>query len=230
MNFGLGDIGWIGRIGENPAFAWESDLFVTGSPCSQWDSKAGKVSLTQGTAGARPTVTAAAFGSTQGLTFDGTDDNLQNASQVIARTGSGSLSVVFKTAATFTGPIVLASQADSAAADNWWEFGIAASGKLYVESNANGTKHTVEGSTVLDASTVYNAILTYDGTDFYLLLNGIEENPLVITNVGLFSWMGRVSGGTPIFAIGCTVPSGGAARFFKGIIGGVYFWSLDLTA
>jgi hypothetical protein len=207
---------------------WESDTSVTGSPASAWASIAGSITLSQATSGNRPAVISSAFGTTQGLTFDGTNDALSYSGQAITRTGAASLSVVFKTGSSVTGPFVLISQADSSVANTWWEFGIAADGKLYIEYNNAGTKQTVEGSTVLSTSTAYNAILTYDGTDFYLLLNNVEENPLVITNTGTFAWLGAVSG-TPLFGVGATMPSEGATRFFNGVIGGVYFWNRDLT-
>jgi len=209
---------------------WESDYGVTGSPASAWLPRVGAISLSQGTSGNRPAVTASAFGSTTGLTFDGTNDTLFYTGQAITRTGSASLSVVFKTGSSVAGPFVLVSQADSAATDNYWEFGIGADGKLYVSSNASGTTLTIQGSTVLSTATAYNAILCYDGTDFYLTLNGVEENPLVITSIGAFAWMGRVSAGSPVFSVGATVLSSGTARFFNGVIGGVYFWNKDLTA
>lgn len=146
----------------------------------------------------------------------------------INNTQAGSLSVVFKTGSSVTGPFVLVSQSDSATANNWWEFGIDANGKLYVESNVSGTKETVEGSTVLNASTAYNAILTYDGTDYWFQLNGTEENPLVIVNQGAYAWAGVV-GGTTIYSRGATVTSGGTFRYFNGSLGAVAWWNYDIT-
>lgn len=222
------DIAFLGTCNRASSPYWTTASGVTGSPCSSWASIAGNYSVTQGTSANRPTITASAFGSNSGLTFNGTSQYLSTTNKVIYRTLSATLSVVFKTPATVTGPVVLVSQSDSAVANDWWEFGIAADGKLYVESDAAGTKMTVEGSTVLAASTIYNAILTYDGTDYYLLLNGVEENPLVITNAGAFAWAGRVTG-TTVFAVGATITSGGAVRFFNGLLGGVYFWNGDIT-
>lgn len=212
-----------------PVLSWESDTNVTGSPASAWASKVGSVTVSQSTSGNRPAVTASAFGSTQGLTFDGTNDVLSYSGQAITRTGAASVSLVFKTPATVSGPVVIVSQSNSAATNDWWEIGIAADTRLYVESNNAGTKHTVKGSTFLAASTTYNAILTYDGTDFYLSLNGTEENPLTIENAGAFAWMGRVSAGTPVFSIGATTLSSGDTRFFNGVIGALYFWNTDIT-
>lgn len=208
--------------------AWESDSGVTGSPASAWLSKVGTVSLA-GASGERPAVTASAFGSTTGLTFDGTNDAMSITAKPIAATAAGSLSLVFKTPAAISAKMVLVSQSDAAVANDWFEVGIDSDGKLYVESNNAGTKHTVKGSTVLTVSTIYNAILVYDGTDFYLLLDNVEENPLVIENIGAFAWFGRV-GGTTTFTVGATITSGGAARFFSGVIGGIYFFNSDITA
>lgn len=213
-----------------PFLFWEADYGVTGSPASSWLPRVGAVTLSQGTSGNRPAVTASAFGSTTGLTFDGSNDVLSFSGQAIARNGAAALSIVFKTGASIAGPFVLVSQADSAATNNYWELGIGADGKLYVSSNASGTTLTIQGSTVLSPSTVYNAVLCFDGTDFFLVLNGVEENPLVITSVGAFAWLGRVSAGSPVFSIGAVVLSSGTARFFNGVIGGVYFWNRDITA
>lgn len=212
-----------------PNLYWESDYGVTGSPASAWIPRVGAITLSQGTAGSRPTVTASAFGATTGLTFDGSADLMTHTGQAITRTGSASLAVVFKTGASVTGPFVLVAQADSAASNDYWEFGINASGKLYVSSNATGTTLTIEGSTVLSTATAYNAILCYDGTDYYLELDGIEENPLVITSEGAFAWLGRVAAGTPVFSAGAVVLSGGTTRYFNGTLGGIWFWNYDLT-
>lgn len=212
-----------------PVLSWESDVGVTGSPASAWLSKVGAVTLSQSTVGNRPTVTASAFGSTTGLTFNGTSSVIGASGAVITRTTAATLSVVFKTGSSVAGPFVLVSQSDSATANNYWEFGIGSDGKLYVSSNVNGTTLTIQGSTVLSTATVYNAILCYDGTDFYLQLNGTEENPLVITSTGAFAWLGGVGGAT-VFNVGATVTSGGTARYFNGVIGGVYFWNQDISS
>lgn len=230
QQFSLRDTGFVGLIsGSSPDVYWESSSGVTGSPASAWQALAGGFSLAQASAGLRPAVTASAFGVTTGLTFDGVDDVMTYSGRVISRTGAASLSLVFKTAATVSGPQVLISQSDSAVANDWWEIGITSTGKIYIESNAAGTKQTVYGSTVLKASTVYNVILAYDGIDFYLMLNGAEENPLTIQSVGSFAWLGRVAG-TTVFSAGATVTSGTTARYFTGVLGGIYFWNHDITA
>lgn len=209
--------------------SWESDHGVTGSPASAWQSIDTTVTLAQSSGSSRPAVTASAFGSTTGLTFDGVNDYMTVATKVVTVTGAASISIVFKTAATVTGPQVLVSQSNTAAANDWFEIGIGADGRLYIENNNAGTKLTIVGSTALLPSTIYNAILCFDGTDYFLELNGVEENPLTISNIGSFAWFGRV-GGTTSFSVGATVTSGGAARFFAGVLGGVYFFSEDLTA
>lgn len=209
---------------------WESDSGVSGSPASAWAAIVGGVTLSQGTSGWRPAVTASAFGSTTGLTFDGVDDVLTNTTRVINRTNAASLAVVFKTGSNVTNSAsVLVSQADAAVANDWWEFGIASDGRIYIDNNASGTQHTVKGATVLSTNTSYSAVLTYDGTDFYLTLNGLEENPLTIESAGAFAWIGRVSGTSPVFSVGATTTSDGTVRPFNGTIGGVYFWNADLT-
>ena len=212
-----------------PSLVWLSNSGVTGNPASAWASSTGIVTLAQATVANQPTVTASAFGSSPGLTFNGTSSAMSASGVAVPQTAAGSLSVVFKTGASVTGPFVICAQSDSSAINNWWEIGVAADGKIYIESNANGTKQTVEGSTVLSNSTSYNAIVTYDGTDFYVQLNGVEENPLVITNVGAFAWLGRVTAGTPVFTVGATATSGGNARFFNGSVGAIYFWATDIT-
>lgn len=217
-------------IGVTPGanVSWESDNGVTGSPASAWESLDATVTLAQATSGQRPVVTGSAFGSTAGLTFDGVNDNLTVAAKVITETGAATISLVFKTGSVITGPMVIVSQSDTAVTNDWVEVGIAADGKLYLESNASGTKLTVKGSTVLLPSTKYNLILCYDGVDYFMLVNNVEENPLVIESVGSFAWFGRI-GGTTAFTVGGTLTSGGLQRPFEGIVGGVYFWSEDLT-
>lgn len=223
----LGSGGGVIGIPPGANVSWESDTNVTGSPVSSWVSKDNTVTLTQsGTS--RPSIAAGAFGSTQGLLFDGINDFMAVASKIISVTGAGSISLVFKTGTSVVGPMVLVSQSDAAVANDWFEVGINADGKFYVESNNAGTKMTVLGSSVLLASTVYNVILCYDGTDFFILLNNVEENPLEISNIGTFAWFGRI-GGTTTFTVGATTTSGGTFRNFSGIIGGIYFWDTDLT-
>jgi hypothetical protein len=219
-----------GVIGVPPSAtaSWASDTGVTGSPCSAWASLDASVTLAQGSGSSRPAVTASVFASTQGLTFDGVNDNLTVAAQVITATVAGTISIVFKTGASVAGPMVIVSQSDSAVANNWVEFGINADGRLYIESNASGTKHTVVGSTVLLPSTRYDVQLAFDGTDYYMQLNNVEENPLEIVNVGVFAWFGRVTG-TTAFTVGGTITSGGLQRPFAGVIGAVYLWAVDLT-
>lgn len=228
QSFSMQDQAFLGTVHSRPSPQWLSYVSITGSPVSAWGSAYGAISLSQSTSTNQPTITASAFGSTQGIIFDGISKVLSYTGKPISNTQAGSLSVVFKTGSSVTGPFVIVSQSDSAAANDWWEFGIDANGKLYVESDAAGTKHTVEGSTVLATSTAYNAILTYDGTDYYLTLNGTEENPLVIVNVGAFAWAGRV-GGTTVFSVGATVTSGGTVRPFNGSLGAVAFWNYDIT-
>lgn len=225
----LGSGGGVIGIPPGPNASWESDTGVTGSPASAWESIDETVTLAQSSGSSRPAVTASALGSTQGLTFDGVNDYLTVAAKVVTETGAATISIVFKTAAAVVGPQVLVSQSDTAVSNDWFEIGIAADGRLYVESNAAGTKHTVKGSTALLPSTIYNAILCYDGTDYFILLNNVEENPLTIENIGAFAWFGRV-GGTTSFSVGATITSGGAARFFAGVVGGVYLFDEDLTA
>lgn len=226
--FGAGGGGGVIGVPPSATASWASDTGITGSPCSAWESIDESVTLAQGTGSQRPAVTGSVFASTQGLTFDGSNDNLSVASQVIAATSEGTISIVFKTGASVAGPMVIVSQSDSAVANNWMELGINTDGKLYIESNASGTKHTVVGSTVLLPSTRYDMQLAYDGTDYYMQLNNVEENPLVIENIGVFAWFGRVAG-TTAFTVGGTITSGGLQRPFAGAIGAIYLWAVDLT-
>lgn len=220
-----------GVIGVPPAAnaSWNSDIGVTGNPVSAWESIDETVLLEQASGSSRPAVTGSAFGSTQGLTFDGTNDHLTVATKVVTETGAATISILFKTASLVTGPVVLVSQSDTAVANDWFEIGIGADGRLYVESNDAGTKHTVHGCTPLLASTKYNIILYYDGVDYFMLLNGTEENPLTISNADSFAWFGR-TGGTPAFTVGGTLTSGGLQRPFNGVFGAIYLWDEDISA
>lgn len=219
-----------GVIGIPPAAnaSWESDINVTGNPVSAWESIDETVILAQASGSSRPSVVSNVFGSTQGLVFDGSNDHLTIATKVITETGAATISIVFKTGVVITGPMVLVSQSDSAVSNEWFEIGIGADSRIYVESNNSGTKHTVHGCTPLLPSTKYNVILCYDGVDYFMLLNGVEENPLTISNSGSFAWFGQV-GGTAVFTVGGTLISGGLQRPFNGTLGAVYLWDEDLT-
>ena len=103
--------------------------------------------LTQGTAGSRPTCSAAVFGSSNGVTFDG-GDYLRLAESIGASGSIGSVLLAIKTPATFTKQAVL-SVADEAAANKWFEIGVDTDGRLYIEYNNAGTIKTAKGSTLL---------------------------------------------------------------------------------
>jgi hypothetical protein len=207
---------------------------------SAWADGIAAKSLAQATAGLRPAAQASIFGTAPGVKFDGVDDILTYAAQLTAATTAGTLACVFKTGTSVVGPFVLFGAADTASANNWFEVGISSTGKIYIESNVSGTKQTIFGSTLLDVSTAYRLVLTYDGTDWWLSLTTdssaltgansvIEEDPLTIENIGAFAWIGGVTG-TQNFSVGANNPNGTAARFFNGHIGSVYLWSGDITA
>lgn len=213
-----------------PSFSWESTSGVTGSPVSAWAPLVGAGTLSQSTGAKQPTFVAAQFGTAPGISFDGSNDLLTNTTKLITPTTAGTLAIVFKTGSSVVGPMVLVSQADSGVTNDWFEVGINADGFLYVERNASGNKRTVVGSTLLVASTVYDMELAFDGTDYFVELSGVEENPLTYPNFATgFAWFGAV-GGTPGLSLGATLTSGGSARFFNGSLGAVYFWSTDITA
>jgi len=167
--------------------------------------------------------------STPGVRFDGVNDYLKY-------TGSradlvGSLILAFVTGATSfatRGAQVLFAVADEGSANNWFEVGITGDGRIYVESNNGGTKHTVVASRFLSQSTAYHLALTFDGTDYYIQVSGAEQNPLTILNVGTFAWLGDVVGADNI-TLGGTVTSAGLVRPFQGDILEVALYSEDIT-
>jgi len=227
---GAGPSGGAGAI--PPDLYWESDTNVTGSPASAWGDKGTNlISLAQGTAGNRPAVTASVFGSTQGLVFDGSNDTLTfTALGTFSTTDPGSLAVIFKTGTVVTGITqCIVSNSNSAVANDYFELGIGTDGRLFITNNVAGTSWTMGFPTVLDPSTAYHVVLCYDGTDYFLTLNGVEENPQIMTS-GTFAanWIGH-SGATNTLAVGALVLSTGNTHFLNGSIGGVYFWTQDIS-
>jgi hypothetical protein len=197
------------------------------APVGKWQNQNGdNHNLTQDTSGSRPFLQTAL----PSLLFDGTDDYLSYSGRVTD--AAGSLVVVFKTGATAfatRGAQVLFSSADAGTANNWLEVGITSEGKIYIESNAGGTKHTMVGSTFLSVSTSYFLFAAFDDTDYYVSVNGVEQNPLTIENVGTFAWLGDVSGADNL-VLGGTVTSAGLVRPFQGEILEAALYSYDITS
>lgn len=199
-------------------------LATNSQTVQQWNDQSGNSrNVAQATAGNRPIYTSA----TPIVTFDGVDDYLRFSGSLADVVGS--VLVAFKTGATaFSAAQVLVSSADEATANNWFEIGIGADGRIYIESNAAGTKQTVVGSSFLEVSTNYALAVTFDGTDYYASLNGVEQNPLTITNVGTFAWFGSVSGADNI-VLGGTFTSGGIVRPFGGGVMEAEIYAGDIT-
>lgn len=190
------------------------------------DASSGLRHVLQATAGNRPTYRTA----TPSIRFDGTDDYLRYVGSRVDTTGS--LMLAFTTGATAfatRGVQVIFSSADEGSANNWFEVGITADGRMYVESNAAGSKRTVYGSTYMDVSTAYTFVLTFDDTDYYMQLSGAEQNPMWIQNfASAFAWLGDVSGADNI-VIGGTFTSGGLVRPFLGDVMEVALYSGDIS-
>lgn len=191
-------------------------------PVGYWGDSVGTRHIIEATAGERPLLQTAL----PSILFDGTDDRLAYAGAFTDVVGS--VVIVFKTEAAFTTRRVILSSADEAAADVWFEIGIAADGRIYIESNAAGIKHTVNGSSFLEVATSYVLTVTHDGTDYYAQIGAVEQNPLTIENVGAFAWFGDVAGADNI-VLGGTVTSAGLVRPFKGEIMEVAVYSGDIT-
>ena len=198
-----------------------------GDPVGRWeDGTSNARHVVQATAGARPTYRTT---TRRSIRFDGTDDYLSYAGSLTDLLGT--LVLAFATGATAfatRGAQVLLSTADAGVANSWFEIGITADGRLYVESNAAGTKHTVVGSTFMALSTGYHLSLSFDGTDYYVELSGDEENPLTIENIGAFAWLGDVAGADNI-VVGGTVTSAGLVRPFQGDVCELALYAGDLT-
>jgi hypothetical protein len=206
--------------------SWEANVGVTsasiGGAVSSWVSES--YDLVQGTAGNRPTHVAA-FTPGHGVQFDGSSDFLSIANPFTGPTGS--IAIVFKTGTIGTKQVMVAVT-DTGAANVWFEIGITAGGLIYLERNAAGTVSRIVGSTLLSASTSYQLFACYDGTDYYLTLDGVEENPLVVESVGTRGWFSTVTSGDT-FSLGAALPSGSGARFFTGTLGVIRIWDTDIT-
>ena len=195
-------------------------------PVGRWeDQTSGARHFVQATDAARPTY----LSTIPSINFDGSNDVLSYAG---SRTDtSGTLILAFKTGATAfatRGSQVLFSSADTGTANNWFEVGITSEGRLYIDYNASGTQHTIVGHKFLSLSTAYHLGIAFDDTDFYVHINGVEQNPLMITSVGTFGWLGDVSGADNL-SVGGTVTSAGLVRPFLGDILEVALYSRDIT-
>jgi hypothetical protein len=192
-------------------------------PVGQWEDAYSSKDFEQGTAGARPQLLTAI----PSVKFDGTNDYLAYAGTIADTVGS--VIMAFKTGTAFTADMAIVSSADTGSANNWFEIGINVDGKMYISSNAAGTVHKVVGSTFLDVSTDYIAMIVHDGTDYYMTVGGVEENPLVIESIGSFAWFGDVTGADNV-VVGGTVTSAGLVRPFNGALIELNVYAQDITA
>lgn len=194
-------------------------------PVGYWTDQHGIIHIIQATAGSRPLLQTAL----PSVKFDGTDDYLAFAG-AFANT-LGSVYIVFKTGATAfatRGPQVLLSRADEAVTNEWFEIGITSEGRIYIERNAAGTKHTLVGSSFLELSTAYGLYVSFDDIDYYAQVNDVEQNPLTIENIGTPSWFGDVAGADNI-VLGGTVTSAGLVRPFQGEVMDPGIYAQDIT-
>ena len=152
------------------------------------------------------------------------------AGSVVPSFTKGSISVVFKTGSTpflTRGLQSIVSVSSSVSAADWFEVGVSEFGRVYVEINRAGVKKTVEGSTLLDASQVYMAIVTYDGADYYMQVNGVEQNPLIVRSAAASGWSDI--DGADTFAVGGTITDGGTQRPFLGELLELRMYNYDVS-
>ena len=205
--------------GISPSISVNVDAISLGA-LSSWGS------FSQGTAGARPTSTASVFGSQKGVVFDGGD--FLSSSGLTYGTTAGSFVAVFKTPSAVSARQCIYSVSDTAVANEWFEIGIDSDRRIYIEYNNAGTIQTIKGSTFLEISTAYVVAVCYDGTDWYVEVDGVEENPLTSDSVGTFAWMGAIDG-TQVSTIGACTTSGGTSRYFSGSLAEIQIYNGDLT-
>lgn len=210
--------------------AWYTALAVPGAntdPVATWlDETASNRDLEQASAGSRPVLLTAI----PSVSFDGTNDYLTFAGALADVVGSVLVAFVTGTTAFATrGKQALFSTANEGAADEWFEVGIDATGRVYWEWNDGGDKRTAVGSTFLEQSTAYALALTFDGTDYYASVNGVEQNPVTFKAYAAgMGWFGDVAGADNLVMAG-TVTSGGLVRPFQGQVMELAIYSGDIT-
>jgi hypothetical protein len=194
-------------------------------PIGYWLDAAGAKTFIQATAGARPLYQSAI----PSMLFDGSND-------VLTYTGAlsdtvGTIIISFITGSTLLvdeGDQVLFSSADTGTANNWFEIGISGDGNIYLSRNVGGTIHRVIGSSVLEESTGYVAMVAFDDTDYYMMVNSTEQNPLIVESVGTPGWFGDVTGADNL-CLGGTTTSAGLVRPFNGQIMSIEYYNTDVT-
>jgi hypothetical protein len=195
-------------------------------PVGYWTDLSGNGNhCIQATAGNRPLYKTAG----PAVLFDGTTDYLSVASRLIATIGSVIVRFTTGSALFSAGAQVLVSCADTGTDTSWFEIGVTALGEMYFELNNAGTKHTVLGSTLLEVSTAYTAILAFNGTDYWWEVDGVEQNPQIIQNVGTPGWFGDIAIADNT-VIGGAITSAGLVRPWKGSISELIITSQDITA
>lgn len=207
--------------------AGTTPVTTNGQSVGKWNDLSGNGNnVIQATAGFRPLYTTTG----PGITFDGSDDRLALAAGLAAT--SGTIAIRFKTADQQFPTLVaqpLISSADVAVANTWFEVGISANGQIYVECNNAGTISRYVGSTYLNRATDYTAIIVWDGTEYYIQVNGVEQNPLFAESFGTKGWFGSVTGADNV-VIGGTITLSGLVRKFAGTIREVIVTSKVVTA
>lgn len=134
------DLGDIGTCRE----AWDIGTLSAGALTSLVGSIA-TTTLTQGTAGKRPVVSATSFGGTVGLTFDGVDDCLRVASTAVC--ASQNLRIVMALIDTATGDsIIMELTASVASQANAFAVGVNSGGAGRVNEQASSTAAAVGGT------------------------------------------------------------------------------------
>lgn len=211
-----------------PVASWVATSGVTGSsiisPVSSWLS--GSYDLVQTTAGNQPSHVTGHFTTGHAIDFERANNDYLSIANPFTTT-LGSIAIVFRPY-TIGFKQVLVAVANTAAANEWFEIGFTADGRLYIERNAAGAVSRVSGPSILTAFTNYQMFVAMDDTDYYMTLNGVEENPLVVESAGAYGWFGDVSSGDKLSVGGC-LPSGSPVRSFDGEIGLISVWDTDIT-
>jgi len=94
------------------------------------------------------------------------------------------------------------------------QLGIDANGKVFWESNISGTVKRATGDTVLEVDGTYVIVVTHDGTNVAIRVNGTAQTLAGDADGG---WFGDVSGRDAV-TVGALVVSSGATDLFDGYV------------
>lgn len=184
--------------------------------------------LGQQAVNSQPLWLSAGVNSRPAMVFDGVDDFLETAANVITGTACEG-AIVFKTGATAFADRTqtLLAFSDNAVDGDYGRVGIDGSGNVFVEVKLDGTTYKVTGNTGLTTETEYGLTWDSSSTAWSMRLVGASaDETLSVTEANSGLWAGDLDG-LDTTQLGALRTSAGYGDYFEGSIAQVVVSPLD---